>query len=178
MHFNHKLQLRTLIRHLISEVHDLSDKVNPEEITSVCMIAVAEYVGANEPFVYEHYRGQLDPFCRRWSRLYRMWPHLGDRSLEELERSVTSRDFFSASKSLSALETMLQDNFSSIGNHMIVTFSGWGFDPIEYLHAGLNVAELSQEDERFIKDIIHDFVGQEEVIVLKADKMQRIQMNP
>jgi hypothetical protein len=172
MTFSSKQQLRSLIRTLIYESYD-NFKINHDEITYDCIMAVAEYVGANERFDYQKYANELDRFCHQWKQLYRIWPNQGHQSLEKLEMSVKSKDYFSASKTLSAFETGFED-ISLNDNHMIVTFSGWGFDPIEYLQKGLQLLQLSKEDRNFIYDVIYTNKRQEEVIVLNASKFKRV----
>jgi len=149
-------------------------KLRPE-ITRKCMLDVAEYIGANERFYYEKYKAELDPFCKQWSKLYRVWPQLGNKSLAKLESEVTSKSYFSATQSMDAIHEIIDrigytpvghanDKFST---HMVVTFSGWGFDPFEYLLVGLDVVDLSEKDEIYIRDVMIDNEYQQEIIVLR-----------
>jgi hypothetical protein len=157
--------LRALVREVIKE--------HAAEVSEDALIAVAEFVGANERFDLDAHIGSIRPFVKRYSGLYRVW--LGeDPSIDvsALEAEAAKRDYFSATRARSALSEMLESNGYTAEEVPVTAFDGDGFDPYALIRAGIR-QHPDHPEMRFLRDVLMLNEYQKEIVVLRVVGRQR-----
>jgi hypothetical protein len=159
--------INNIIRYLIKEnIHQAN---NEYDLTSDCVFEIGEYVGANIQFNFEKYKQQIKPFVKQWNQLYRIWPVSANRDFDELITKIKTRPYFSATRSLNAIHMMADEYEPMRGkpDHIVISFSGLGFDPYLLLSQGLNTLSFSKDDTKWLQEVLSFNRQQAEVIVTK-----------
>ena len=158
--------LRNLIKRIVLEVAAPSYVIDED-----ALMAVTEFVGANEPLSAQHLR-DLHPFVKRYTNLYRLWQHHeSDVSLAILEAEAASRSYFSATRDINAIPEMMQNLGTSSDAPAITKFDGEGFDPYEVIRHGLEQYPDHPEKD-FMRLTIRSYTYQKEVVVTKLTSRQ------
>lgn len=153
-------ELRRLIRYVLVE------NALPTEISEETMIALGEFIGANEPLNLQRHMYAFKPYVKVYTNLYRVWMQYdSDVSLEELEIEAKRREYLSSTSSASAITRML-DHLGSNDDFAITKFDGEGFDPFDVLNDGLKLHPHHPE-AAYLRSTLKQNAHQKEVIVLR-----------
>lgn len=136
-------------------------------IDEPALIAVAEYVGANEPFSLAEHEASIRPFLKRYNKLYRVWlAHDPTVDIATLDAEATTRECLSATKDLESLKGMSERNDWDLEEAAITSFAAEGFDPYEFIREGMR-QHPTHPEMMFLRGVLRENEYQREVVVTR-----------
>lgn len=162
--------LKNVIRQLIIET--IESRIEDE-----ALIAVAEFVGANEKFNLNSIHSQIKPFIKNYKNLYRFWTQFeSDTDIKLIQQEANNRDYMSATKNKDAIIPILEYSGFKPEEIAITSFDAIGFDPIEFIKVGIKQNPQHKEID-FLKSVLIDNEYQNEIIVLKiVGEMKKVNL--
>jgi len=109
----------------------------------------------------------LQPFVKRYDKLYRVWQnHSADAPEDLLEREARSRSVMSCTRDPATIASML-DTFGLDDEHPVTVFDAVGFDPYEVMRAGLK-ANPGMRDAGYVRAVLSGYSYQQEIVALRV----------
>lgn len=161
-----RLRIRT-VREIIREAASGATRPPADAV-----IAVAEFVGANEKFDPSIIDRHIP--TKEYKNLYRLWLRRPPSTpVEELDRAASGRRLLSTSLTLRAISKMFREDGDPPDSRPVTVFDGIGFDPYQVIRTFIS-ENPRHPDVGFMRSVLAMNEWQEEIVVTHVTSPQRL----